>query len=418
MTSLWKLPGFTLSLAGMDEAPPKGRLRSAWEALAKRRASGEVGFFDWPERATEQIPLIEGTARALSEASEGALCLGIGGSCLGPLTLLQALRGAETDRRYPIYWISNFDPPAAARAKSFAAERRVAGIAISKSGGTIETLAALYHLAGDVRGPWAAVTDPGAGELHAIAKAEGWHHVPMPKNVGGRFSVLTAVGLLPAALGGIDVAALLEGARETKGVLQGAAPEENPAARLAWALFAADESGRKIQVFMPYWSSLALFADWFVQLWAESLGKRRLADGAPVGPSPFPALGTTDQHSLLQLLKEGPGDKTVGFLSIEDGGETVVGRPPFAPGASEYVCRHPLGAINHEASLATEESLRRSGVPTWRLTLPRLDARALGGLFLFLETACAIAGELYGVNAYDQPGVEEAKKLLRERLGK
>lgn len=420
MKGKWELPYFSLDLSGMGELAADTRaidaLGEAAAALTRRRDAKEVGFFDWPETgAPAQLDAIRKTASFLRKDSQGALCLGIGGSCLGPVSILQALRSLDDERDYPIHWVSNFDPPAAARARAFLARTRAAGLAISKSGGTLETLAALYHLAGHVKGKWAAVTDPEAGELAAIAQREKWSHVPMPRNVGGRFSVLTAVGLLPAALAGIDPAELLEGARETRRALLASSPEQSAAGWLAWCLHACDRNGRGAQVFMPYWSSLSSLSGWFVQLWAESLGKRT-RDGKAVGPTPVAALGSTDQHSLLQLLREGPADKVVGFVDVDDASGPAVGSPPFPAGDNRYVCRHPIGAINHHASLSTEESVRRSGTPTWRITLPRLDARGLGGLFLFLETACALAGELYGVNPYDQPGVEEAKRLLHSAL--
>lgn len=237
--------------------------------------------------------------------------------------------------------------------------------------------------------------------------------MPVPKNVGGRFSVLTAVGLLPAALAGIDVQAALEGALAMHDALCACPAEENPAYLLAAAKHALHtQSGFAVQYLMPYWSSLRPFADWYVQLWAESLGK----EGH--GPTPAAALGSQDQHSLLQLFKEGPKNKIIGFLNVLDESTARVRNPVFKSPAFSYLWDIPAGRLNRLACDSTQTSLKRSGVPTYRIDLPKVEARAMGALFLFFELSCAFAAELYGVNAFDQPGVEEAKQLLRDALQK
>jgi glucose-6-phosphate isomerase len=161
---------------------------------------------------------------------------------------------------------------------------------------------------------------------------------------------------------------------------------------------------------MPYWSCLKLFGDWYVQLWAESLGKKSQ------GPTPVAALGSTDQHSLLQLFKEGPRNKIVGFMDVVEKKTTQVGTPLFPTGKLDYLCNQNFEKLSRQASVATEKSLNNSDIPTYRIELQALEEFTLGSLFFFFETACAFAGELYGVNAFDQPGVEETKKLLRALL--
>jgi glucose-6-phosphate isomerase len=291
---------------------------------------------------------------------------------------------------------------------------------ISKSGNTVETMGAFFHLSPnlDPKGI-VAITDPKQGELRSLAHREGWTSFPIAPNIGGRYSVLTAVGLLPSELGGVSANGLLQGAAQMRAYLESLPPEENPAFSFALASYFWDvEGNRAVQYLMPYHRNLKLIADWYVQLWAESLGKRTTSDPeVAVGFSPVAALGTTDQHSLLQLFKEGPGDKIIGFLEVEPKGSTPIGKPPFVVEKLSYLTDHTFEEITHLASLATEKSLNNSGVPTYRIVTEAPSPELLGALFFFFETACALAGELYGVDAFNQPGVEEAKRLLRESLG-
>jgi glucose-6-phosphate isomerase len=177
--------------------------------------------------------------------------------------------------------------------------------------------------------------------------------------------------------------------------------------------------GARVHVFMPYSDRLRACAAWFAQLWAESLGKRA-GNGEPAaGPTPLPAVGATDQHSLLQLLMEGPRDKVVIFVTVDESSEDLEipavegGEPEFA-----FLYGHSLGAVLRAEQAATEEALARAGRMTVRLTLPRLDAEHLGALFMLLEIATVYAAHFYGVNPFDQPGVELGKRLARERLSR
>jgi len=411
------LTGLALGPASAVFADAPARLEAASSALKSRFRSGEVGFYDHVETAESGIGAIESAAAELRAGFQGALLFGIGGSHVGGATLQEAL--GDTARPFPVHWVSNADPAAIAGAAAFARGRKIAAVVISKSGNTTETMGAFFHFARSVAPKGVvAITDPDKGELRRIARALGWRAFDVPPNVGGRFSVLTAVGLFPAALSGHPAAEILAGAREMRRRLDGLAPGANPAYLLAHAKHHWDtQHGRRVHYLMPYRSNLRRLAEWDVQLWAESLGKiPRGGHGPGVGFTPIAALGTTDQHSQLQLMKEGPADKLVGFLDVaaDDGPE--IGRPPFDPGSLAYLCGHRFGEVSRLAGLATQKSLANAGVPTFRIELAGLTPRALGGFFFFMETACALAGELYGVNAFDQPGVEEAKRLLRESL--
>jgi glucose-6-phosphate isomerase len=289
---------------------------------------------------------------------------------------------------------------------------------VTKSGGTAETAAQLVVVE-ELLGARAdthvvATTDPTKGALRKTAEARGWKTFAIPPNVGGRFSVLTPVGLLPAAVAGLDVMGLLDGARRMRDLV--VEPRDNPAALLASLLHWHDaEKRRPIVVLMSYVDALFDTADWFRQLWAESLGK----DGR--GPTPIAARGATDQHSQLQLYAEGPVDKAVLFLSARERG-TEVRIPDTAFARSQpdyaYLAGRGMGELLDAELRGTMGSLAKRKRPHGLLQLERVDAAPLGELLMLLEAATAIAGPLYGVNPYDQPGVEEAKRLAFAALGR
>jgi glucose-6-phosphate isomerase len=265
-------------------------------------------------------------------------------------------------------------------------------------------------------------TDPEKGVLRRIAREEQIATLPIPSNVGGRFSVLSAVGLLPAALVGIDVDELLGGARDMVERCETDDLGGNPAGVFAVLQYLADtEAGAPMHVMMSYSDRLYGIADWFRQLWAESLGKERSRAGETVnvGPTPVKAIGATDQHSQVQLYIEGPYDKTVTFLTVEDRGEDLA-----IPSAYEdmpelaYLGGHTLGELLTAEGNATARALARRGRMNMTLRLPRVDARSVGELLMLLQIATVYAGELYGVDPLDQPGVELGKQLTYGLMGR
>jgi glucose-6-phosphate isomerase len=258
--------------------------------------------------------------------------------------------------------------------------------------------------------------------LRAIADRESIATLPIPPGVGGRFSVLSAVGLLPAALVGIDIRALLEGARAMDRACDTGRLDRNPAglfAALQW--LAHTEAGAPIHVMMPYSDRLDSAADWFRQLWAESLGKRHDLQRRDVftGPTPVKALGATDQHSQVQLYMEGPFDKTVTFLAVDEPGRDV-GIPPLYPDidAIGYLGGRTLGQLLDAERRATAAALAERGRMNMTLALPRPDEHALGQLIMMLEIATIYAGALYEVDPLDQPGVELGKELTYGLMGR
>jgi glucose-6-phosphate isomerase len=265
-------------------------------------------------------------------------------------------------------------------------------------------------------------TDPARGGLRAIAAREGIAALAVPPGVGGRFSALSPVGLLPAALVGIDVQGLLAGARRAVAAAEATDLLANPAALWAGLQWAADTRlDRRIHVLMAYSDRLRALGDWFCQLWAESLGKRVDRQGAVVhaGPTPLAAVGAVDQHSQVQLYMEGPADKTITFLGVADHGEDVVipGGPDLPPDLA-YLPGHTLGGLLLAEREATAAALARAGRMSCLLELPDLSAPSVGEALMFFQLATGYAGAWYGVDPFNQPGVELGKRLTYAALGR
>jgi glucose-6-phosphate isomerase len=415
------------------------RFATAHAAVAKEYAEGSLGFLDLPnDRALHQqtLDFVE-RARTAAGALTDVVVLGIGGSALGPIALRTALRPPQwnllTDAarggQPRLHVLDNVDPANIAALLARLDFRRSLFVVISKSGGTAETMAQYLVIRArlnEVLGESGAkdrlvlVTDPQKGALRAIARSEGIAALEIPSNVGGRFSVLTPVGMLPAALVGVDTGELLAGAADMRTRCASKELSGNLAGTWAALQHLADtRHGRHIQVLMPYSDALRDMADWFVQLWAESLGKHRVAGDAGVGPTPLGALGATDQHSKVQLFMEGPSDKTVTFIGVEQG-EADVEIPRLHGDIPElaYLGGHRLGELLDIERRATAGALARRGRPNMTLTLDRVDPFHVGALLMFLELATAYAGQLYGVNAFDQPGVELGKQFTYAMLGR
>ncbi len=370
---------------------------------------------------------------------EDVVVLGIGGSGLGASSLKEALlgpfwndRSAEERDHFPrLHVVDNPDPFTFRALLERVDPARTMFNVVSKSGATAETMAQYLVARGRVeeavgpdmaRGHFLFTTDPRRGALREIGEAEDIPMLSVPENVGGRFSVLSPVGLLPAAVCGVDPGALLTGAARMEERCRGDVLERNPAGLVATLLHHADRAqGRPIHVLMPYADRLRPVADWFQQLWGESLGKAHTLSGEPrpTGPTPLAAVGATDQHSLLQLLMEGPHDKVVVFVHVDDpgAGVPIPDRHPGIP-ALAYLAGRSLAELLAAERVATAEALRRAGRPNATLHLPRVGPEELGELFMLLEIATVYAGALYDVDPLDQPGVELGKQLTYGMLGR
>lgn len=413
------------------------RFRAAHADTAARRESGELGFFALAQGG-ETVREIEEFASGGGQAFSNLVVLGIGGSSLGTIALRTALLNPfwneldDEGRDYfpRLYVLDNVDPATVGAFLDRVDLRRTLFNVISKSGGTAETMSQYLvvreRLESELGDAWRRhllfTTDPENGVLRALAREEGIAALPVPPNVGGRFSVLSAVGLLPAAMVGIDVDALLAGAREMVERCETDDLRRNPAGMFAALQYLADtEAGAPIHVMMPYSDRLRDVADWFRQLWAESLGKQRTRGGEEVfaGPTPVKALGATDQHSQVQLYVEGPFDKTITFL-VEREVDREVQIPSAHPEHPElaYLGGHGLGELLRAEMLATEAALAERGRMSMTIELERVDARSLGALLMMLQVATVYAGHLYGVDPMDQPGVELGKQLTYGIMGR
>ncbi|HVZ78663.1 MAG TPA: glucose-6-phosphate isomerase [Gemmatimonadaceae bacterium] len=404
-------------------------------AVQALRATGALGFLDLPGNSALHQQCTAFAAQARGNFDDIVL-LGIGGSALGPIALRTALLHPdwnalprdERDNWPRFHVLDNVDPGTIAALLSRVNPARTLFIVISKSGGTAETMAQYLIVRGrlDVafgdkaREHLVFVTDPEHGALRAIARAENIPAVDIPPNVGGRFSVLTPVGILPAALLGMDTAALLAGAADMAKRCETAVLRENPGAVFGVLQWMADTTlGRNVHVLMPYSDPFRDVAAWFVQLWAESLGKHRTSDGASVGPTPLAALGATDQHSQVQLFMEGTPNKTITFVQVGEH-PVDVAIPKLHQDIPElaYLGGHHLGELIDIERRATAGALATRGRLNMTIHVDRADAWHLGGLFMLLEIGTIYAGQLYGVNALNQPGVELGKQFTYAMLGR
>lgn len=425
--------------AHLDELADAGR--SAVKDSLRRRESGEIGFWNLPDDRSLAREAMD-FARSVPEDIDTVVVLGIGGSSLGPHALYSALarpyeaaRSRTTGMPRRVFFPDNPDPHNFSELLATLSLEKTLFNVVTKSGSTAETAAQLLVVADRLEKQLGAAglakhlvvtTDPERGALRSVARELGAHSFPVPPSVGGRFSVLSAVGLVPAALAGLDVMGLLDGARAMRDrILDDAADDlrKNPALLLAALLHENDvRRGRPMVVVMPYCDGLYDTADWFRQLWAESLGKARSRSGQPihVGPTPIASRGATDQHSQLQLYAEGPDDKVYLFLSVADRGPELTipgGRVARVPEFA-YLAGHGMGELLDAELLGTRSSLTLRGRPNGQITLSRQDAPSLGALMMLFEATTAFAGPLYDVDAFDQPGVEEAKRLAYAALGR
>jgi glucose-6-phosphate isomerase len=407
------LPG---ALTDDGWAAGAARFADVHAAVMARHARGELGFVDLPDDAD----LLAQTTRFAEQAAgrwKDVVVLGIGGSALGPIALRTALRPhgwnalkREARGGFPrLHVLDNVDPDTITAALSALDLDGTLFIVISKSGGTAETMAQYLIVRGALDAQFGkrakehlvVVTDPAKGSLRPMAQREGLAALDIP------------------ALVGVDVAQVLAGASHVRRRCAGGELASNPAGVFAVAQWLAHERhGKGVHVLMPYADPLRDFAAWFVQLWAESLGKVR-PDGTHVGPTPLAALGATDQHSQVQLFMEGPADKTVTFVAVA-GREGRAPIPKLHADVADlaYLGGHTLGEVLDVERRATAGALARRGRPNMTIELDAVDPWHVGALVFLLELATAYAGELYGVNAFDQPGVELGKQFTYAMLGR
>ncbi len=401
-------------LAAGDLASLLDRWKDLPARVAEGRAAGKHGYLD-VERAARDAEALDRFFLERRGRWNRMVQLGIGGSALGNIAAHRALGGRDL-----VDVVDNVDPEKVQESLRIA---RRAGETVyhvvTKSGETAETLAqlsividALKRQKGDRWREYLIVsTDPQKGTLREIVRAEGLPSFEVPPPVGGRFSFLTPVGLASCAFAGIGVERVVRGAATA--AREGLAPGS---AALAYAaiLHRFHEEGRRTAVFWPYSDALYGVADWWRQLLAESLGKR-----GETGPLPIPALGATDQHSVLQLYMEGPPDKWFTFVEVEKFRReqpipaVYAGREAFS-----YLAGRTLGELLRAEKRGTEHALREAGRPCCTLVVPAIDEETFGELLYTLALSVTYAGAMFGLDPYDQPGVEAGKKATYALMGR
>jgi glucose-6-phosphate isomerase len=434
-----------------DKLSPGSQLAKAAAALTdKLNTTRGKGWERWrdlhrdPMRSEHLAGVeqaLEKTRNTFSGSPENMVVLGIGGSALGNIALQSALNPATHNllpadqRRGPrVFVIDNVDPAYFGSVLAYCQHngglKKTLFNVVSKSGETAETAAQFMiirdllnnALGSKARDHVVAVTDPAKGTMRQICDAEGYTTMPVPDGVGGRFSVLSPVGLFSAAIAGIDIVALLDGAEAMDQRCAHKDLAKNPAALLATLLVELGNNlGKPNHVMMPYANSLYLLADWFRQLWAESLGKRVNTSGEVVhtGFTPIKALGTTDQHSQVQLYREGPNDKVLGLVEVEDFSSSDVTIPTgLGVEALHYLEGKTMAELLNAEKRATEYALVESQRPNFTITFPKVDEHHVGEFIYLWEMVTAYAGLMLDIDAYDQPAVELGKQATFGLMGR
>lgn len=371
----------------------------------------------------ELLDKIQDFSDSVEEKYESIVLLGIGGSSLGPIALREAF-GHSMGGTYPeLIVLDNIDPDLIAETLEGLEIEKTLFLVISKSGGTPEIVSQYFFFSEVVQNAGLAtkehfvfITGP-TGILREEADKNEITSFPVPPDVGGRFSVLTAVGLLPAALVGIDIRALIQGAQEMRDLFLSEGVEENLPFQLASIQYLLLQKGKNINVMYPYAHKLFRVADWFRQLLAESTGKKYSNNGDEIftGLTPIAALGATDQHSQNQLYFEGPNDKLFLFLENQSFQNTVK-IPTLDDTRLDYLKNTDFGELLKLEMQGTQGALTEADRPHIKIALDGITEENIGGLFLLFEGATAFLGEFLDINAFDQPGVELSKNITKKLL--
>jgi len=384
------------------------RVAAAHDRIAAGMEADEFGYAALTLPETTDPSEIRAVAEQFDRPA-AVLTVGIGGSALGAAAIADAL---ESD--VDAYFLDNVDPDAVETLLTDLPLSETVVNVVSKSGTTAETLAnflVVRDAMTEAGVDWTErtiVTTGEEGNLRSLADEHGLPALDVPEGVPGRFTALSTVGLTVPALQGHDIEAVLAGGRDGMDALAGSL-YESPAYAYGATAYALAERGALTNAVMPYAESLETFAEWFAQLWAESLGK----DG--LGQTPARALGATDQHSQLQLYRAGPPDKLVSLVRPTERAETAI--PETDLDGLAYLGGSSLGDLLDAEFEATEASLAAADVPNIRVEIDRVDERNLGELLYGMEAACVLYGELASVSTFTQPAVEWGKKAARGLLG-
>jgi glucose-6-phosphate isomerase len=413
-------------------------VKAAISEIEKERKQGQHRYRDLPDD-TAMLNAVQAAVRRYQGKFENLVVLGIGGSALGNMALQTALNSAyynlqdNKSRKGPrLFVMDNVDPVQVSNLLDLLGTglKKTLFNVISKSGETAET-AAQFLIFRDLLTKklgknaltrnMIVTTDPEGGTMRSIVDDAGFDDLPVPPGVGGRFSVLSAVGLFSAGMCGIKIAKLLQGAAEMGSRVAQRTISKNPAATLAALLHAFYTRGKRLHVMMPYSYQLKDMADWYRQLWAESLGKQTNLTGDVVhlGPTPVKALGATDQHSQVQLYREGPNDKVFIFLEVEKWAKDVkIPRQAGLPDSLKYLQGKSLGQLINAEKGATAYALVQSERPNLTLRFPVLAEHTVGQFIMLWEATTSIMGKLMNINPYDQPAVQTGKDFTFALMGR
>lgn len=385
----------------------------------------------------ETIWYVKEFAAMVENRFDNILILGLGGSALGGKAVCEALLPPywnfltkEQRNNYPrIFFLDNIDPDQMNALLNILDLKKTLVNVITKSGSTAEVMAQYMvlkdrmekELGDDYRKNVIATTDKNVGILKQLSNQEGYKTFYIPDDVGGRFSVFSAVGLLPFALVGINIDEITQGVKDMDLALKNTDINFNIAAQNALIHFLMDvKKGKKISVMMPYSDRLRFIADWYCQLWAESLGKERDKDNNIVntGQTPVKALGVTDQHSQIQLYNEGPNDKIINFLRVSEFDTELEIPNIFEYTGISYLGGKTINQLYNAEADSTMASLIDYKRPNVTITIPKVTPYYLGQLLYMFEVQTAITGALYNINAFDQPGVEQQKNYTYALMGR
>ena len=411
-------------------------VNDAFNYVNSNRGNNMMGWSELPYNQDEFVNDILFTAKDIRKKFDNFVVLGIGGSALGPIAAFQALchlrhnELPKSKRKAPkLYVEDNVDPERMAALFDVLDLDKTLFNVVTKSGATSETMAQ-YLIIMDVlkkkygekaKDHMIATTSANKGNLIKIAKSEGLKTFYIPDGVGGRFSELCPVGLLPAAVVGIDIKAMLKGAAYMDKLCKSKDIKKNPALISALLEFMAMKRGKNISVMMPYADSLKYIAVWYCQLWGESLGKAVDNDGNEVyvGQTPVKSLGVTDQHSQVQLYREGPFDKVVTLIAVESYRSTV----EISNGCEDipdvsFLSGHTMNELITAERKATEYALTTAKRLNYTITLPEVNAFTIGQLLYMFEMETAYAGAMLNIDTFNQPGVEGGKNATYALFGR
>lgn len=398
-----------------------------FKAMQKEKNSKKIGYYTLPQKSKKLIAEIaeyeKSNAFIQKKVIKDVLIMGIGGSTLGTKAIYEALKHQHKNKP-KLHFLENCDPIDVSQTLKQLKKESTLFVVISKSGTTVETISLFKYVLEQYQFDLAkkedaqqfiVITDEGSS-LSLLATKYGIKQFFIPSNVGGRFSVLSAVGVVPLHMVGFDIKALLEGAKAFKNSFF--KKEQYHLLYKAYSYY-KNATQYPINVLFSYSSLFYYFNQWFVQLWGESLGKKNDFD-QKVGLTPIGLVGSVDQHSFLQLIIQGPANKTVTFIAVENFGKKMdipkISLPYLEK--CDFINGHSFSKLLNEQCNATKESLEEEGVTVDKITLNELNEKSLGTLICYFEVLTSVMGKFLHINTYDQPGVEFGKVKLIKKFEK